>query len=362
MLEMIEYLEEADGLSIYRCYGSGAYADLPGRLRGRKVVSLKDHCFAPEASVRVDRSRLKTILRSEWMDDCDGTAPAYERDASAEPERFEPICGGALHEIDLPGTLKRTEGYVFYGCRNLRRIRFPGTFQTLGGGNFVDCNHLETVEFELSGPEEETIRETERENPVPGGASGALAFETPVCMKDILGEVTYEVKARVTDHGKTVLELLFPGYYEDSEENTPARIIAVKYEGMGYKYRQCFKNGRLDFDAYDSLFYFTSVQELPRTVLLLALCRMRYSEGMSEKAGKNYLNYLRTCPKELMEELIGRDDADTLKKLLEASFFDAQTLSFCIDLAAGKNAGQMVSMMMDYRRAHFASERKRYTF
>ena len=145
MLERMTYLEEKDGICICRCYGSGTYIDMPSYVHGKPVIALKDHCFAPEASIRIDRSKLKSILRSEWQQEETGrmALPESEEEAvrnalqgsaeendtsgpSAGTEEFgnkpedspigavleieNPMCALSLRERDLPQTLKRTEG------------------------------------------------------------------------------------------------------------------------------------------------------------------------------------------------------------------------------------------------------------
>ena len=353
MLERMTYLEEKDGVSICRCYGSGTYIDMPSFVHGKPVTALKDHCFAPEASIRIDRTKLKSVLRSEWQQEETGrTADATENITPSDIDH--PMCALSLREIDLPQTLKRTEGYAFYGCRNLRRLRFPAAFETLGGGNFVDCNHLQYLEFAFEPAA--AAGEDDRMNGM------ARILQTPDCMKDVVVDINYEIEARILEGDRILCQLLFPGYIEDSEENTPARIIAVKYEGMGYKYRQCFKDRKLDFDAYDALFYFTSVQELPPTILLCAMNRLRYPVMLSEKAEKAYLDYLKSCPETVFRKMIKDEDLDILQMLMDRSYFDRERMELCLQMASARGNGQIVSMLMEYRREHFAERKKRYSF
>ena len=41
-------------------------------------------------------------------------------------------------------------------------------------------------------------------------------------------------------HGKQEARLVFPEFFEESVENTPARIIMREMHGCGHRYRYCF--------------------------------------------------------------------------------------------------------------------------
>ena len=67
------------------------------------------------------------------------------------------------------------------------------------------------------------------------------------------GEVLAEVAEELTveyccDGGRAVL--VFPEFFEEGVENTPARIIEHHTHGSGMYYRNCFVNRKLQFDEY----------------------------------------------------------------------------------------------------------------
>ena len=55
--------------------------------------------------------------------------------------------------------------------------------------------------------------------------------------------------------------LIFPEYFEDSVENTPARIVCIETHGCGHRYRYCFAGRVFQYRGYDELFPHVQVQE-----------------------------------------------------------------------------------------------------
>ena len=245
------------------------------------------------------------------------------------------LAGTNLEEVWLPEGLRMIGDYAFYGCRKLRRISFPSTLTRLGRGVFVAVNHLEELVF--------------REE--AGGG-------THRCMKEILEDLSYELEAVVCgSDGQERFRLLFPGYYEDSVENTPARIIQVTFEGTGYKYRQCFREGNLDLDQYDSLFYLASVQELPETVYRLAFDRLTGSYCMSRKAKEEYLGWLGQDIRRTAEHVLQAGREEELDLLCRENWFNEERLDLFLSVAGQRGLAWAVSALMEIRRRERAAKR-----
>ena len=335
MIEKIAYIRKNNGAVICRCFGSGAFAEIPSEVDGLPVLELADHCFAPEPSVRIPAHQLLYAVR-------DGEKYTAGDDA-ADPE---PLCGDLLREIFLPDGLLAVGDYAFYSCMGLRKIRFPASLSRMGGGAFVACNHLQTVEFQTC-----AMTDTEGEDISSG------------CLKDVITDISYEIEADLTDRGgKLFCSLLFPEYYEDSHENTPARIIEIKYEGTGYKYRQSFRGREINLSQYDSLFYLASVQELPSTVLRLALLRLQTPVQLKAEAGEEYITYLRDHAGETAEYVLDERNMDLLPVLCSSGFFTSDILEQFISKAGEHEKAAAVSLLLDYRRKHFPVKRKKYEF
>ena len=330
MLSRIIYTDEDDGVSILRCLGDGPVIEVPDHIDDRPVLALADHCFAKEPSSRCRREVWKQAFFNgeRWTKEPGGPAAASE---GALRQAWDP------EEIVLPASLRAIGDYAFYGCRSLRKIRFPAGSCSLGRGILVACHQVETLVFETE----------------PG------EWISP-CMRDVLGEITYEVEIEAGG-----CCLYFPGYYEDSVENTPARIIDVVFEGTGFKYRQCFREGTLDFALYDSLFYTASVQELPETAARIAFDRLLYPVLLSDQAKEEYLSWLRARPEWLADWIFGDRQArgmEMLELLCREGFFDIGLLELFLEQASRRGRPEAVSLLMEQRRRLAPQRRRKYEF
>lgn len=352
MLEAIEYLEKDDGIFVCRCYGEGAHLSLPERIGNKPVTALADHVFAREPSFALRGISKKMALAT------DGTSfiPAQEDDGirnDTEPSLTgKAMAADSIERIELPCTLRRIGNYAFYGCRNLKTVTMGAALEELGGGAFVASNHVR-----------ELIFVTETEQPfVPA-------------IRHVLSEISYEVEVCVLDsRGKELYRLHFPEYYEDAVENTPARIFEMKFEGTGYKYRQCFKDGQPDLTRYDALFYEASVQEFPPTVFQMCCDRLLWPVQLEAGPKEYYLQYLKKNIRRFAawcmqdgagkEPVSGPEAMQIMQYLCDEHFWDRETLQVCHDTAIDRNRADIVSLLQDYRRRHFTVSKvaDRYRF
>ena len=338
MLEIIDYIEKNGKAIVYRCFGEGSVVELPSVIRGLPVAELADHCFAKEASVRYKRFEIKSIRREEWQQG--GVSDSLDRPESGT-EEYPALCGEGLREICLPQKLEAVGDYAFYGCLNLAVLHFPASMRRLGGGSFVACNKIRTLYFTVSSPE-----------------------ETPYCMKDVIGELTFELEAVLEDEKENPLVCLtYPEYYEESIENTPARIIEIAFHGMGYRYRQCFQGRALDYSQYDALFDLAQAQEFPPTVLQMAFHRLQTPVGLTDSGRGNYLEFLGRESERTARWIMEKDRMDLLYLLGNLGYFTEEILEQFIKTASDAEAAEAVSYLMDYRRSHFAPvKKKKYVF
>ena len=214
--------ERKNGIEICRCFGESSSVLIPEEIEGIPVCRLADHIFAREGP------DLEGCFRAEERYIFTGEEPSVRKMTSSENMDFGTETSTRVKEISLPSSLREIGSYAFYGCEQLKRVIFPGELRRLERGIFTACNHIERVCFFSEGE----------------------GKETPPVLREILSELDYEVTVCLMNRGKERREyarLLFPGYYEDSVENTPARIIEIKYEGTGFAYRQCFQRGEIDY-------------------------------------------------------------------------------------------------------------------
>ena len=199
------------------------------------------------------------------------------------PEQFEEcpvtelgsyvLAHSTVEEIHLPPYVRKIGAYGFYECEQLKRIYCYSRVLDLGAGLFAGVpavEYLDITEF-------------------PGERS---------CLKEMLAELRQTLRVQLHQMPAAASEtaearLIFPEYYEDSVENTPARIVSIETHGCGHRYRYCFAGRVFQYRGYDELFPHVQVQEQEELVTELALGRLMYPQELSEKFREHYLDYVR---------------------------------------------------------------------
>lgn len=244
-----------------------------------------------------------------------------------------------VEELHLPPEIRKIGAYAFYSCERLRRIFCYGRIADLGAGLFAGARNVEFLDC--------TFFEGERS-----------------CLKDLLSELrqtlrvqAHEVLAR-PENGTKEARLIFPEYFEDSVENTPARIVPVQTHGCGHRYRYCFVKNQFQYKDYDELFPHVKVQESEELVTELALGRLLYPDGMTERHEKMYREYVAEHWKTAGSLLIGADaisrgratnlDAGKLPWLVR-DILAGEQVEELIGMAQRAGDTEMVSWLMDYR-------------
>lgn len=320
----LEYIEQRGEICICRCYGYEETLVIPEEIDGRPVTALYDYALSSSRPWKQPEQVREAVLHEE------------ERGFAEERE----LSGEFLREVYLPKTLKRIGDYAFYLCRNLWALHFQGNLTHMGGGVFVWCRALAAVFF--SGVSWENH-----------GINGVLA------------ELTQELEAEITYEDGTYLRLIFPEYYEESVENTPARIIDIHWHGSGYKYRQCFPGTKLDLKRYDELFPYAVANEFVPTCVRLAMDRLMTPVQLSDRARENYLAFLKEHLDEILEELVKQEELEKLRFLAEQEYGDGRLLGReaaerAASLAAMRQSAEINSFLMDYRRKYFSTRRRTF--
>lgn len=197
------------------------------------------------------------------------------------------LSGSDVEEIYLPPWLEKVGAYGFYGCEKLRRIYCYGRVLDLGAGLFAGVHTVELLDIT------EFVGEKS-------------------CFKDMLSEFRHTLRVRVRRITEDALtngdfeqirsgdagafqeaRLIFPEYYEESVENTPARILFVETHGCGHRYRYCFSGREFQYTGYDELFSHVKVQESEELVTELALGRLLFPCGLTDEHRVMYMDYVR---------------------------------------------------------------------
>lgn len=257
------YEPAEDGIRVLRCYGKSDMIVIPAEVDGRPVTEIGPYAF------------------SAGMDQ------------ELKPDQ-KPLCGDHIREIVLPGTLRKIGRYAFYNCDGLRKLSIAGTTTDIGAGAFNGCRKIQELTITIT----------------PGEKS---------CLKEILSELneTLLVRYLICERGeKREARLVFPTFYEEAVENTPARILVTQTHGCGHRYRYCFKGYDFQFREYDAVFPFAVAQESRQVATDLALARLRFPCELSGTAEKIYESYLEENMIWVGEYLIGKDDMDGIVWLI----------------------------------------------
>lgn len=320
----LEYIEQEDGVCICRCYGYEDILILPEEILGRPVTALYDYALSGSGPRKAPEKVKQVILRED------------EKGFTDETE----LSGEFLKEVYLPKSLKRIGDYAFYLCRNLHTLHVQGNLEAMGGGVFVWCRALSLLTF------------------------SNVSYEYHG-MNGVLAELTQELDAKITYRDGTSLRLTFPEYYEESVENTPARIIDIHWHGSGYKYRQCFPETKLDLKRYDELFPYAVANEFVPTCTRIALNRLMTPVQLSEKAREGYLNFLQAHMEEILSDAVREENLEQVRFLSEQQAHGQRLLTReaadrALDLASRRESAELASFLMDYKRAHFRNRRKTF--
>ena len=110
------------------------------------------------------------------------------------------------------------------------------------------------------------------------------------CFKEVLSELRQTLTVSCRDSsGALAARLIFPEFFEESVENTPARITMREMHGCGHMYRYCFEGPEFSFGEYDRLFPHVQVQEKPELVTRLAVYRLYWPKGAYKGRGGGVL-------------------------------------------------------------------------
>jgi len=257
------------------------------------------------------------------------------------------FSGSAVEKVYLPRTLTRIGRYEFYGCEKLQEIHFYGALREVGGGVFTGCRNIRSLTVHMGADEESALRD----------------FVT-------------EINERVTvymfmpgmeqDEEIETARVIFPEYYDEAVENTPARITVSNIHGAGQKYRYCFEGRKFRFDRYDKLFVYEKVEESVVMASKIAVTRLRYPKGLWESAKKEYEKFLQ---ENLYEVLLGSlEDPETVKWIAgqyltpEKNPLTADEMSGLITEISKKHLPELSGMFMEIQRKKFGVKKKKFDF
>lgn len=296
-----EYDVKENKILLKRCYGTEERIEVPAQIEDMPVTVLAPYIFSQ---------------------------------ARREPDQKAAICGNQVKEIVLPDTVREIGNYAFYGCYYLETLTLSHRTHDIAGGAFTGCRHLKNLTFRMEQAE-------------------------GYCMKDVLSEVHHEMKVKLV-YPNAVCTLLFPEYYEEAVENTPARQLETQFHGSGYSYRQCFQDGIFQFGEYDRLFQEAQNLESEDFCIELAVTRLMEKVRLSQDAEGVYQSYLMEHRMSAAGWCIEFEQNETLEFLTGFIDWQEEELSDLIEEANAKGRLEIQSVLMDYKHQHFGKKKKTF--
>jgi len=214
------------------------------------------------------------------------------------------FAGSRISEVFLPEGLKRIGRYCFYGCEDLRTIHLYSSATEIGGGFLNGCRAVREIYMHMDSTERSALRD----------------FVT-------------ELNERITVHyflpgpngeETEAARLIFPIYYDEAVENTPARITVSNIHGTGQKYRYCFEDKKVQFDRYDKLFVYEKAEEPVTSAAEIAIYRLMYPHGLRDEAKRGYEEFVRENLYEILLANLGQAE---VFKWLAGRFLDEDVAS-----------------------------------
>lgn len=235
--------------------------------------------------------------------------------------------GDRIGEVILPRGVVKIGRYAFYNCRELTRLEFPGGLRDVGAGAFTGCHRVRALTLRMEG--EETS-----------------------CLREILMELPEEIHVTyLSDRGEA--RLVFPEFFEEGVENTPARIIVTHLHGSGMQYRNCFAQRKLQLTEYDKCFALARAQEEERLLTELCFGRLLYPLELSENARKQYTGFLREHLRAAARYALSGQEQHALRMLLGEVRPEEEELPVLLSEAQRAGDAQAVGRIQEYRRERF---------
>lgn len=318
----IEYTPLQGGAALISCTGYGSSVHLPKQVDGLPLLEICPYAFSASGAA-AEHLPVGTEIR------CAKTG------SQAAPGSTKQFLGGAsLREITLPPSIRVIGEYAFYNCVSLSNISLGAGAARVGNGAFMNCGALGNIFF-------------------------SAASDAETCLPGLLTEIQREVRVFFRC-GEETSEWIFPEYYEESVENAPAHIFEHFIHGAGYRYRQCFQGNRLDAEQYDRQFPMAQVEGDSKTVLRIALTRLRHPVRLSETAEKQYLIFLKESADAAAGLLISDDDPEGLKFFAARSVFTQDNIDNAVGTAARAGRTECLSVLMNERHTRFAPKEKTF--
>lgn len=301
------YERTEGGIRIVRCYGTGSQVVVPREIEGVPVTELSAYAFAEEM---------------------EGEPP----NRSGLPC----ICGASLEALFLPDTIRRLGRYLFYNCIHFSTLSFYSNIASMGAGAFTGCTRLSRL----------ILHQKEGQS----------------CLREILQDLRQSVRVDAFLPGESSLayRLMYPEFFEEAVENTPARIISTQTHGMGIQYRNTFRNTGIVFAEYDKLFETGKYNMDLTDNIKISAARLSCPWELSEDAEAGYASWLRQHIREGAAYFLEQGQREEIKWMAESFAETKEELDLLVQAAGVRKDTEVLSSLMDISHRRFPGKRKRF--
>lgn len=313
----IQYRIQNYFVEIMRCFGTEPLVLLPDKIAGYPVRKIAAYAFSSQKEAE------ETDVLTYETDDGDLFGEEHL------------LAGTAVETVVLPDTVEEIGNYIFYGCKDLKRLKFSDSLMQIGSGAFTGCGKLRYLHVQL----------------IRGEKS---------CVKEILGELWQRIDVTFYyEETEQTVKLVFPEHYEEAVENTPARILFTQHHGTGNNYRQCFYNREMDYRKYDELFPLAVAQDKPEVLADMVFRRLGYPYKLTEEHEKMYEQYVRRELKKIVWYLVEQESLNRLNRISERGLWDQEGLDEAIRAASKQGKGEVLSFLMNEKHLLFPEKRRK---
>ena len=304
---------EEGGVTILRAVTCDENAVLPDELFGLPVTHLSDRALAH------------------------GAKPAQGEEVrvlgGAESEDWD---NRNIRSLSLPQGLESVGDYAFMNLKSMETLRLYDAVQSIGSASFMNCRLFSRLELTR------------------------ISHDQGPALAAIVGSLPQELDAAVYNADGTAVRLIFPEYFENYTENSPAHHFELKIVGGGYAYHGVFRAKKLHLPEYDALWrdYIAAEHDDPRA-LRLAYYRLRYPAELSDRAREQYAAFLRQNMPDALSLAMREKDLSGLRLLLSLGGLDAPTLESAMNESRALRFTEATALLLEQRRGRAGAGRRK---
>ena len=325
---------------LLRVYGRTPEVKLPGQIAGFPLEEIGSYCFAkaehlPEGGCCVTKIENGRELFTKSFPD-----GLRQNQAGACGLRIEngmrTLCGSYIEKVIFPDTVKATGSLVFYNCTGLLELWIGSGLESIGSDAFMNCKNFHSLSVRRG----------------TGMRSG---------VRQILAQVSHDMDVAFCGENGIEAKVFFPEYYESYDEIAPAHLFGRNIEGEGFRARQCFKDGRVDFFAYDGIFAQACVDESVQTLGRMAENRLRYPMDLSAANREQYEIYIRSHDGKIAVLRAKERDLESLQFLCKRNLLSGDAITEAVLACTRMEWAQGAACLIQYKN-ETAAKRNRYEF